>query len=247
MILFVTPSTILNRSRLELRRAPKKLLGLGVGPIPRGTLLRAVFWRLFFENALPRYVVALAPFALIPIIFPSSALGMSQAPLLMLAVVLFIETYILSIQDPDKRRALIGEVEAAKGLDRLQLRAKTALSEIAARRGLAKGALHLVIEQSELWRAPVLTLISVQRPGEEAEGGEAGFLDLAAEEQARLETTLFDETLSERLLHRINVSQNTALRHFTLDARSVSAHARLAAMAGRSAPTPAADPIIDRG
>lgn len=238
MILFVTPSTILNRARLELRRAPKKLLGFGVGPIPRGAVLKAVFWRLFFENALPRYIVALSPFPVLLWLFPQSALAVSQAPLFMLALVLFVETYVLSISDPDKRKALIDPVEAAKGLDRLQLRGKAALAEIAAKRGVETGALYLVVEQSEMWRAPPLTLISVQRPpreggGDGGEEGEFGFLDLDSAEKTLLETSLFDEALTERLLHRINMAQSTSVRSISLETRSVSAHARLAALAGR--------------
>ncbi|MEL6979930.1 MAG: hypothetical protein AAGM38_14770 [Pseudomonadota bacterium] len=233
MILFVTPSTILNRGILSLRQAPKKFLGRGAQPTPRGTVLKAVFWRLFFENALPRYIVALSPFALILVVFPESALGMSQAPLLMLAVVLFVETYVLSIADPAKRRALIDEVEGEKAIDRFQLRAKAALTEIAAGRGVSAGAMHLVVEQSEMWRAPPLTLISVQRPALESvnEDGESGFLDLTGEERRLIVSRLFDEALTERLLHRVNMASSTPLRSVALEARSVSAHARLAAMA----------------
>ncbi|MEM9724305.1 MAG: hypothetical protein AAF909_02435 [Pseudomonadota bacterium] len=226
MLHFVTPSTIWNRAPLQLRRAPKQLLGRGSTPWPRTGLGSSLFWRLVFENPAPRFVVALSPFPVALVLRPDWAFALAQAPLVMLGVVLFIETYVLSIADPAKRRALVDEVTAAKGLDRLVLRGKAALTEISAARGLTDGETHLVIEQSGLARAPVLTLISVQRSTDDS-----GFLDLGPEERAQIAATLFDDAFSERDLQRINLAQNTYLRSVALEARSVSAHARLAAMA----------------
>lgn len=227
MLMIASRATVLNRAWLETRRVPKRLLDLGVVLYPRRGIGGALFWRAVFEKALPRYLVALAPFPLILLVRPDLALGMSQAPLPMFAVVLFVETYVLAIPNREARRRLIAPAEAARALDRLGVRAREVLARIAARRGLAEGTLHLVVEQSGLARVPPLTVVSVQ-----AEGPEPGFLDLDAAERAMLEGELFAEGLSERLLHRVNLAENVQFRSFAFDARGVSAHARLAAMAG---------------
>jgi len=230
MLMFASRSSVLNPGALETRRVPRRLLDLGVVLWPRVPPWRALFWRVLFEKSLPRYAVALAPFPVIVLLRPDLALGMSQAPLLMFAVVLFVETYVLAIPGKEARRRLIDRAEAARALDSLRVAGREALARIAARRGLAEGTLHLVVEQSAMARVPPLTVISVQ-----AEGPRPHFLDLDAGERAILGDALFGAGLTERTLHRANLAEGTCLRTVALDAASVSAHARLAAMAGAGA------------
>ena len=238
MILIVTPSTLRNPGVLAARRVPRQFLGRGLGPVPRGAPASRVFWRLVFDQALARYCLALAPFPLAMLVWPDLALGISQAPLLMILIVLFIESSVLSYPSPAQRRALLPEDAVARGLDTLNARARAALTKIAAGRGMADGALTLVVEQSALARVPVLTLVSVQAAPED--GAEAPVcLDLDTAERAHL-AALFDDALSEAALHRINLRENTFLRSHTLEAAGLSAHARLAAMARRQAAARAA-------
>jgi hypothetical protein len=171
-------------------------------------------------------VIALAPFPVAMLIRPDLALPISQAPILMFGIVIWIETSVLSVPTAARRRALIDPDVAARGLDALNARARHLLTRIAARRNITEGRLHLVIEQSAMARVAPLTLVSVQ-----AEAPAPAVHDLDAAEIAMLETELFDADLTEALLHRINLAENTFLRDLPLEARSVSAHARLAAMA----------------
>jgi hypothetical protein len=182
-----------------------------------------------FEHSLPRYVVALLPFPVAMLIWPDLALPISQAPLLMIGFVLFIETSVLSIGSPDRRRARATEAEAARALDLLRVRGREVLTRIAAGRGLTDGTLTLVVEQSAMARLRPLTLVRVRTDGETPEP-----LDLSPDEIALLRDGLFDEALPETLLHRVNQAENEFLRTVTLDVRGVSAHARLAAMAARA-------------
>ena len=71
---------------------------------------------------------------------------------------------------------------------------------------------------------PPLTLVSVQSAVPEPH-----LLDLDAEDRAILEETLFDEDLTERMLHDVNMREGQPIREVRIEARSVSAHARLAA------------------
>ncbi|MEM8824441.1 MAG: hypothetical protein AAGF30_12585, partial [Pseudomonadota bacterium] len=80
-----------------------------------------------------------------------------------------------------------------------------------------------VIEQSPLARIAPLTYVSVQSE----EGPEV--VSLTSDEVAIIRDGMFQAPLDERLLHRINAAENTFIREITLDARSVSAHARLEA------------------
>jgi hypothetical protein len=100
---------------------------------------------------------------------------------------------------------------------------------------MSEGELALVLEQSELARVTPLTLVSVQSP---TPGPHV--LDLDAEERAILETRLFDDDLTERMLHNANLREDRHIREVKVAAESVSAHARLAAWMDRR-PEPAAE------
>jgi hypothetical protein len=227
MILIVTPDTILNRGALEVRRIPKPILGRGITLYPRKGLFGGLTLRLIFEHALPRYLLALWPFPVAMFIWPHLALPISQAPLLMFIVIYLVESRVLSVPK-DRRDALIDRTEALQALDTLRLRSAAYLTRLAAGRRMRTGDLHLVVEQSALAKVPPLTLISVQ-----IDDGAPRLLDLTREERDALRTALFDEALSERTLLRVNLSEDEFLRDTVLDAATVSAHARLAAMAGR--------------
>jgi hypothetical protein len=234
----VTPSTVVDPSRLRLTRIGAQMLGRGLRVIPRRPLGSGVFWRIVFDQAPLRYVLALSPFPIAMLVRPDLALAISQAPLLMFAIVFMVESSLLSIQSPEKRRRVIGEAEAEAGLDQLKLRGRDVLSRIAAARGMPEGELHLIVEQSGLARVPVLTLVSVQAPSE-TPGGRPILLDLAPDERAILEERLFDESFTEALLHRINLRENVFVRDIGFEARAVSAHARLQALAAKRAAAPA--------
>ena len=113
------------------------------------------------------------------------------------------------------------------------MQGRAALTRITAGRGLRDGALRLVVEQSELGALPPLTYVTVQ--------SEAGpeVLDLTPDERAVLRDALFAPPLDERTLLRINQAEGAFLREVALDARAVSAHARLAAVLGRGTDGPA--------
>ncbi len=226
MVYVVTPCAVLRPTALRGRKAPRPLLPAGLALVPRARPFGREARRLLFQHAFARYVTALLPFPVAMIIWPELALPISQAPLLMLILVLFIETSVIAIGSPEKRRALASRDEIARVTDLLQARARDLLTGIAARRNLAAGTLHLVVEQSGMARVPPFTLVSLQW-----ETGEV--LDLDAEEQALLETGLMDTDLTEQRLHLVNIATDTFMRATSLDARTVSAHARLAAMAAR--------------
>lgn len=228
MLFLLTPSSIRNRDYLNGVRVPKQVLGRGFDIRPRGGLKNPVFWRLLIEQALTRYLIALSPFPVALAIWPDLALPISQAPVLMFGIVLYIESNVLSVPTPDRRRALMDASEIARGLDHLRARARSLLTRVAARRGLTGGVLHLVVEQSAMARVRPFTILSLQY-----EGATVQVLDLDPEEARLLQDTLFDAELPERHLHRINLAENIFLRDMPLDARSVSAHARLAALAER--------------
>jgi hypothetical protein len=225
LILYAAPSRVLNAAVLEITAPPRKFLGRGFGIVPRGTVTKAGFWRLVAEFQLLRYLVALTPFPVAMLIWPHLALPISQAPLLMFLLVYLVESRVLAVPK-DARKALIGEVEAARALDAFRIRGAAILSRIAAGRGMTAGELHLAVEQSELARVAPLTVVSVQLSGPPAH-----VLDLTDAEVKLIETDLFAEGLDERLLHRVNLAQNTFLRSVAFDASAVSAHARLEALA----------------
>ena len=231
MKIILSSETLANpKSVFETRRLPKKFLGRGFQIWPKRWLTQKVFWRLVFEQSLPRYVAALIPFAAAAIIWPHLALPISQAPLLMFGVVYLIEVQFLSASTPDQRKALLDPVAAARGLDLLRVRARKILTEIAAGHPDIDKPLHLVIETSGLLRVTPLSLVSVQVEGDPR----PAFLDLTSQERAIVEETLFDDDLTEDLLRLINASQNTFVRDEVLEPDSVSAHARLFAMARAS-------------
>jgi hypothetical protein len=145
----------------------------------------------------------------------------------MFGLVYLIETRVLAIPSPEKRRALIDPADAARGLDLLAVRGRRILAGIAAGRGLTEGALTLVVEQSGMARVAPLTIVSVQT----ATG--PSYLDLDEGERAAI-AELFADGLDERLLQRINLSEDRFVRTVAFEAKAVSAHARLAAMAARN-------------
>jgi hypothetical protein len=219
-MLIVTRATIANPGILHTSSLPKKFLGR-VQVIPRGGGLR-LWLRLLVEMQLLRYLTALLPFAVIPLVSPDLAMPVMQAPLVMLVVVAWVEMRVLRPTKAARARAVTAD-EAARRLDTLTFRARAALRRIAARQDLTEGQLLLVVEQSELGRVPPLTFVSVQtdQPGPR-------LLDLDPEDRAAL-TDLFDATFSERDLLALNHRDSLYLRTITQEARAVSAHARLAA------------------
>ncbi|QUJ77917.1 hypothetical protein KDD17_01270 [Sulfitobacter albidus] len=223
-MIVVTHRTLRNPAILKVRQLPRKFFGR-VTVWPR---TRVGFWlylRLIIEFQALRYALTLLPLILIGLSWNAMALPMAQAPILMVAMIWLVEMRLLRV--PKARRArLIDAAAADRGLDLLRLQARAALTRIAAGRDMKRGELHLVIEQSELWRLPPLTYVSVQ-----SEDGPK-VIALSVEECAILREELFKAPLSERLLQRINQSQGVFLRDVTFDARGVSAHARLAAALG---------------
>ena len=135
-----------------------------------------------------------------------------------------IELRITYSDEAGDHHALVDAAEADRGLDLLRSRAVTILTRIAAGRGLGAVRLHLVIEQSDLWRVPPLTYVSVQ-----SEDGPT-VLRLDEREKALIRETLFAAPLTEADLHRINIAQATPLRDIVLEPGRVSAHARMAAL-----------------
>ena len=219
-MLIVTHATLRNPAVLAVKQLPRKFFGR-VTPWPRRASLKHLA-RIAIEFQGIRYMLALLPLLIIGIVWTEAALPLAQAPLLMIILIYVVEMRVIRV--PAKRRAgLMDPAAADRGLDLLRAQARAALTRIAALRGLRAGQLHLVIEQSDLRGLPPLTYVSVQSD----DGPQV--LDLTEAERAILQDTLFKGDMTERLLHRINASQNVFLRDITLDARGVSAHARLAA------------------
>lgn len=235
MIVFLSPSGIVNRSLLVTRNVPRRVLSLGMLVVPRAWPWRGVFWRALLEHPLARYTVALSPFLVAMFLWPNLALPIAEAPLFMFLTIWLFERYVLSVSDPVKRRALISEDEAGRVLDRLRLASEAMLSRIGARRDLTDGTLHLVVEQSAYARVPPLTLISVLHEGDRVQ-----ILDLDPDESDLLARTLFPGPKDERALHLANLAEAVQLRLFALEPATISAHARLAALAERARPGPAA-------
>jgi hypothetical protein len=217
----VTPLTVWNPGALQTRDLPRRIFGR-VTLWPRSRAGR-LWLRVLFEVELWRYLGTLLPFALAAVVWPEYALGIAQAPLLMFMAVHLAEMKLMRLT-PGARAALIAEAEADRALDLWRARARLILTRIAAGRGLTAGTLHLVAEQSELARIAPLTFVSVQCD----QGPEV--LALTGAETALIGETLFAPGLDERLLQRVNLREGVFLRDEALDLRSVSAHARLAAM-----------------
>jgi hypothetical protein len=219
-MLIMTEATIANRGILETKSLPRKFLGR-VQIIPRNGGLR-LWLRLLFEMEFLRFIVPLLPFVLVPLYSREWAMPVMQAPLVMVIVVAWVE---LRFMRPTKAARALGVTadEAARRLDTLTFRARAILRGIAARHGLTEGQLQLVVEQSELGRAPPLTLVSVQ-----SDQPEPRLLKLDSDDRAAL-AGLFDSSLTERDLLAVNHRDTTYLRSITQAASAVSAHARLAA------------------
>ncbi len=218
----VSPRTIWNLGALQVQHLPRQFFGrVTLWPRRGGTV--GLWLRILFEMEVWRYLGVLLPFAAAAVIWPHYALAIAQAPLLMFIAVHLAETKLMRLT-PEARTLLISIAEAERGLDLLRVRARVILTRIAAGRGLVAGALHLVVEQSELARIVPLTFVSVQWD----EGPEV--LALGAAEEALIRATLFAEGLDERLLQKINLCEGAFLRDEVLEVRAVSAHARLAAM-----------------
>jgi hypothetical protein len=193
-----------------------------LAPWSRGPVGLRTYLRLAIEFQAIRYILTLSPFVFIGLSWNALALPMAQAPILMIFMIWFVEMRILRV--PKSRRSrLMDGAEAERALDLLRVQSRTALTQIAAQRGMQRGELHLVVEQSELWRMAPLTFVTVQ-----SQDGPK-LLDLTPAEREIITQSLFQSTLSEKLLQRVNQSRGVFLHAITFDARGVSAHARLAA------------------
>lgn len=227
-MIIVSPSTIWNSSGLETRAIPKRVLGR-ITILPHSGLRAGTLLRLIFEVQVLRYVLPLAPFVIAMFVWPHLALPIAQAPILMMMVVAFFEMRMLAVRHEDREK-LITDSEMASTLDALRFNATRLLTRLAARRGMADGELLLVIEQSQLARVAPLTLVSIQQrePAPEV-------LALDADEQRMIREGLFDAQLTERKLHLIGLRENETLRTISLNAATISAHARMTALLGRPA------------
>ena len=219
----VAPTTVWNPAALEVRELPRRIGGrVTVWPVGGGLRLWA---RVMFEVEFLRYLGSLLPFAGGALIWQDQALAIAQAPLLMFLVVYLAETKLMRLS-PAASAARIDEAGADRARDLLRVRARAILTRIAAGRDLKAGALRLVVEQSELARVPPLTWVSVQSEAE------TEVMRLTPEEVALIRATLFAAPFDERMLQRVNQREGVYLREERLDAREVSAHARLAALMG---------------
>lgn len=223
----VCPSTLYNAHALETRGVPKRMIGR-ISLIPRKGATGRILARLIFEVQVLRYMAALTPFVVAMFVWPDLALPISQAPIPMLFLIYFVETRVFNMS-ADKREALMTEAEQDRTLDAFSFNAKRLLTRIAARQNLTEGMLHLVVEQSELARVPVLTLVSVQRAGSAPR-----VLDLDDAERAMIKKDLFDGHVSEAQLHGVALKSRQNLRSIAIDAADVSAHARMAARMDRA-------------
>lgn len=99
-------------------------------------------WRLWlqviFEREVLSYSLTLLPFVAAVLIWRDYAVAIAQAPILMLMVIYVVESRLMRL-NPDKRRALVSDVEAEAGLDTLRARARSLLGRIAAQLGQRHG------------------------------------------------------------------------------------------------------------
>ncbi len=225
MIFFVTPSTVLNRKSLEMRRAPKPFLKYSVTLVPKIAPWKPLGARMLFEHQIVRYALSLSPFPIALAIWPHLALPISQAPLLMFIVVWLFETRFLGMPRETKK-SLASADDIGRIQDVLRVRGQEVLSRFAASRGLRIGELHLVIEQSELARIPPLTYVSVQTGG-----ARPAILDLSDYEKNEIADRFFEDELLESELQRIGFARNDFLNDIVLDPSKITSHARLAALA----------------
>ncbi len=216
----VTRDTVQNPSVLAVKQLPRRFVErVTVWPrvLSFGMLLRIVA-----EFRPVRYGLWLVPLVIVALVWNEVALPLGSAPVLMVVLIWLAESRLLRVP-PKRRAALVDPDDAARGLDLLGVQGRAALTRIAAGRGLRSGVLRLVVEQSPLSWLPPLTYVTVQ-----SEVGPA-VLDLTRPEREVIETELFRDPLTERRLHMINAAEDRFLREVTLEARGVSAHARLEA------------------
>lgn len=219
----VTPHSVWNPAALGKGRPDRPLMGRATMVLPAGLMRARVFWRILLEYPFVRYAIVLFPIPVAIIIWPGLALPISGAPLLMFLIVLWVEGNVLSIPTAARRRALMDRAEVDRGLDLLRERMRAAVVRIAAGRGMAAGTLTLVIEQSPMAAIPPLTLASLR--------DEAGRVLPLSEAEAAEVRGVLSEGIDAGRLHRINLADNVTLRAVMVEAASISAHARLAAMA----------------
>ena len=225
MIFILAPSTMINRWALKARRLPGLML-TDVRPWPRWLVLSPTFWRMAIEPHMVRNGAAVLPVPAAILFAPDLVQASLALSPVLLALVLFAEGDLLPV------RAKAGESDNAQRLlDLLNQRGRQVLTRIAAERGIARGKLRLVLEQSALARLPAITLVSIQS---EADGG---VLDLTRAEQRMVRERLFAPGLTEAELKRVNIVERKLVREIVIEAQSVSAHARLAAAARRAEET----------
>lgn len=225
LIHVVTPGSVASAASLDISSVPRALLWRGLALLPFRQWGSRLFWRMVFEQSLPRYLIALIPFPIAMILRPDLALPIAQAPLFMFALVYIVETRVLTVDSPERRRALMDKAGVERMDDAFAVRARGVLTRLLAARDQREGRFHLVVEQSPLVKVAPLTLVSVQSETP------AGVLELSGDERALLRDALFDDGLAEEDLHLAMVASNTFLRSADLDAGAISGHARLAAMA----------------
>ncbi|TCM87521.1 hypothetical protein [Rhodovulum steppense] len=226
MLHVITPSTVSSPSTMKIRKVPRGLFAHGFSVLPRGSFGSPLYRRMVVEVSFLRYLLALSPFPVLILMLPEHALAIGQAPALMFLVVYLVESRVLSVDNPERRRRLMPEEEAERGADIARARGREILTRIAAKRGLKAGELHLVIEQSALARISPLTFVSVQTDIPEPQ-----VLDLDEEERGLIETTLFDAEFTEQRMHITSLALGRFLHDVTLETKGVSAHARLEALA----------------
>lgn len=219
-MILLSPETVFNPSALDTRSLPKKIIGR-VQILPRGA--GTLTWmRLIFEMQLLRYLSALLPFLALILFSRDLVLPVTQAPLAMILVIAIVELKLLRLSQSARER-LMSQDEADRIHDAFAFRAKALLRRIAARRGIEVGELRLVAEQSELARVAPLTFVSVQS------ADPSPHVVALAHEDCAVLSDLFDETLTERDLHRANLRVDNVIQDIRIEAEGVSAHARLAA------------------
>lgn len=217
----ITPRTVSSKAALEFRQIPRRFIGRSfVWPRGGGWRLKA---RVIFEVELLRYLVALAPFAGLALLWRESALAIAQAPALMVLVIYGVEMRFLRLT-PAARAALMDAATRDRMADLLAARGRAILTQIGAGRRLTTGALHLVVEQSELARVAPLTFVTVQ-----SDDGPA-LLDLTEEEQALIRAELFAPPLTEAEMQRLTLARKDTVSVVSLEMRAISAHARMRAL-----------------
>ena len=227
MTLFVlTPDTVWNPNAFGFSTAPRKVMGR-IPLLPRRGITWCCVARVIFENAFLRYLAALIPFVVAMLVWPDMALPISQAPLPMLIMIGIVEMRLLRIPR-GKRATVTTQEDAERSLDTLMFRGRRVLTQIAAHRGQEAGALHLVVEQSDLARVPALTVASVQ-----ADSGRRRLVALDDQERQIICNGLFDADFTAEDLLRANHREGNYMRAVTFETRGVSAHARLAAALAR--------------